>query len=443
MGAETDILHDLLEEHEAEQPRLRRLAAYYSDGHYDNLDVPAQARPHYKNLVESAVTNWLRLVVETTSERLIVDGFRTGNEPLDAELWRWWQANGLDGRQMQLNAAASRDGIAYVGVWPSDGDNAPIIVPEQAAGLTVRFNDDLDPTKPTDALKTRGHIAWLYRDGADTITRFRKAADGGRWEVDTEITNPLAAVPFVAFRCNADLSGGYASDLDPAIPINNRITETTIDRLLASRLSAFRQRYAIGLELDEDEDGNPIAPFDAAVDRVWTTEDPNVKFGEFGEATLSNYINAVEADVNHLAAVTRTPAHYLLGKMVNLSAEALAAAETGLARKVSERQQTHGEAWEDVIRLAAKAADRDDDLEDVETIWRNTETVSDAQRVDAATKLSSLGVPTEALWERVGATPQQITRWRRMARSDALRDALRSPLMNDGAADPDLEETPA
>ena len=448
MAGNVEQLKTLLDEHAGTASRLKRLDHYYRHGYYDNLDVPANARQAYRRLIESAVTNWLGLIVDTTAERLIVDGFRgADSDAVDAELWTWWQANRLDSRQMQLNTETSKAGAAYVSVWPAsqtETRTAPYILPEASTAVLVKYDDDLDPHRATSAVKTRGNLAWLYTPEA--VYRYKRAGDAVGavdWTLSGELENPLGEIPFVRFAVNMDLDGTPASDLDAAIPVQNRITETTVDRLLASRLSAFRQRYAIGLELDEDADGNPIAPFDAAVDRLWTTEDPDVKFGEFSEATLSNYIGAVAADVHHLAAVTRTPPHYLLGQMTNLSAEALVAAETGLARKVAERQQTFGESWEDVMRLAQRAAGREEDVE-VETVWRRTETVSDAQVVDASLKLVGLGVPQEALWERIGATPQQVAKWRRMAASDALRTALRRPLVNDGAADvPELEEPPA
>jgi len=434
MTTAADTLPELLAAHSARLPVINRLDAYYRDGYHDTLDIPAAARAEYRHLVENSVTNWLRLVVETTAERLIVDGFRSPDaDEADAELWQWWQANNLDGRQMQLNTAASIAGVAYVGVWPgaNEGDD-PVIIPEPASSVLLKY-DPTDPWTPTAAVKSRGDVSWLYLP--EQVTRFTRDKNGTGWSIAEELDNPLDAVPFVPFRVNGDLSGNFDSDLTPAIPIQNRITETTVDRSLASRLSAFRQRYATGLELAIDENGDAIAPFNAAVDRLWIAEDSEVKFGEFAEATLKNYIDATESDVHHLAAVTRTPAHYLLGQMVNLSAEALAAAETGLARKVQERQQTFGESWEEVLRLAQKAAGRTE-LLDVETVWRRTETVSDAQVVDAALKLAGLGVPTEALWQRVGATPQQLKEWRRLARTDALTNALRRPLVNDGAADP-------
>jgi hypothetical protein len=440
MAPDDVILSDLAGRLVDDRRTLDELDGYFRDGYYGTLDVPKNARSELIKIIESGVTNWLKLVVETTAERLIVAGFRDPSEPsTDSEIWAWWQANRLDGRQMPLYVETEKYGYAYVAVWPGE-DGVPVIKPESPFGVHVSYDGD-DPFEPTSAFKIRAGKAWIYLP--DVVHAYEYDANArSRWTHAGEIENPLGAVPFVKFRANPTLDGGHASDLDVAIPIQERINRTTVDRLIAAHFSAFRQRYATGLVLDVDEDGNALAPFNAAADRLWIADDPAVRFGEFSEATLSNYISAVESDVHHLAAVTRTPPHYLLGQMVNLSAEALVAAETGLARKVAERQQTFGESWEDVLRLAARAAGREELVGDrLETIWRRTETVSEAQVVDAAVKLAALDVPTEALWERIGASPQEISRWRRMSRSDALRAALRAPLSNAGRADPNVPET--
>jgi hypothetical protein len=438
-----DVLAELADRLVTERYSLCRLDEYYRTGTNGGLAVPKNARNELREIIDSGVTNWLRLVVETTAERLIVEGFRLSDQTdPSSELWDWWQANRLDGRQMPLYVEVEKSGYSYVSVWPGQGEGAPpVITPESPFGVFVSYEDD-DPFTPSAAVKVRGSMAWLYTPAF--VVSFEHDRAAGRFAPTGAVENPLGEVPFVKFRANGTLDGGHASELDVAIPIQDRINRTTVDRLIAAHFSAFRQRYATGLVIDVDEDGKPIAPFNAAADRLWIADDPEVKFGEFGEATLSNYIGAVEADVHHLAAVTRTPPHYLLGQMVNLSAEALVAAETGLARKVAERQQVHGESWEDVMRLAAKAAGRDELAGDVklETVWRRTETISEAQVVDAAVKLKSLGVPDEALWERVGATPQVITRWKRLATAAALREALRAPLANRGAAAPEPANAP-
>lgn len=440
--ATTDLLQDLGTELASRREDLLRFDRYYEDGFVDALDVPSRARPELAKIIRSAVTNWLRLTIETTAERLIVDGFRlSGSTSTDSVLWDYWQANKLDGAQMAHNVETLKSGYSYVGVWEGDEEGAPpVIRPESPWSVHVAYDSD-DPTKATSAVKlTKSGLGYLYLPEVVTVNEWNEHAR--KWRVRDVFENPLGEIPFVKFRANPRVDGGTSSDLAVAIPIQDRITRTTIERLIAAYFSAFRQRWATGLVLDVDENGDPIAPFNAAADRLWISDEEGTKFGEFAEATLTNYISAVEADVQHLAAVTRTPPHYLLGQMTNLSAEALKAAETGLSRKVSERQQTFGESWEEVMRLAAKAAGNEALADDskIETVWRNTESSSEAQIVDAAMKLVALDIPKEVLWERIGASPTEITRWRRMATGDALRAGLANPVVNDAAADLEAAE---
>jgi len=46
-----------------------------------------------------------------------------------------------------------------------------------------------------------------------------------------------------------------------------------------------------------------------------------------------------------------------------------------------------------------------------ETIWKDPEYRSEAEQVDAALKLRALEIPTKALWERIGASQEEIKRW--------------------------------
>ena len=58
-----------------------------------------------------------------------------------------------------------------------------------------------------------------------------------------------------------------------------------------------------------------------------------------------------------------------------------------------------------------------------ETIWRNPEFRTEGELVDALLKARDFGVPEEALWERWGATPQEIRRWKRMLEDKMARAA--------------------
>lgn len=156
----------------------------------------------------------------------------------------------------------------------------------------------------------------------------------------------------------------------------------------------------------------------------------NAKAFEFSASDLENFLTAMDGLTRHLTAQTRTPPHYVSGQIVNASGDALKAAETGLVSKVRAKMDPFGEGHEETMRLAFRAIDPNDpraEATDAETIWKDPESRSQAETVDAATKLATIGVPQEALWEYVGASPQQIDRWRGMEEAEALLNPTPPP----------------
>ena len=135
------------------------------------------------------------------------------------------------------------------------------------------------------------------------------------------------------------------------------------------------------------------------------------RFGSFAESTLQGYLASVEQDVKR--SRDQAAMHYVLGQMVNLSADAIKAAEAGLVAKVSRRALHIGEGWEEVVRTAFRIIGHPAAEDSAgEVIWKDFETRSEAQRVDALVKMRTLGVPIEVLWARWGASPQEIEQWR-------------------------------
>ena len=165
---------------------------------------------------------------------------------------------------------------------------------------------------------------------------------------------------------------------------------------------------------------------------VLMSESPDTKFGTLDETPLDGFIAAFEQDVETLGALADIPPSYLLAKMVEMSAEALAASEAGLARKVMKRQATFGESWEQVMRLAAHIAGDDDRAADfnVQVKWRQLEPRFLAQAADGLGKMAQmLGVPVELLWERLpGWTQQDVERAKAVlgSRPDRLAEILQS-----------------
>ena len=149
------------------------------------------------------------------------------------------------------------------------------------------------------------------------------------------------------------------SELVSAVSIQDRINTVLFNRLVATDYGAFRQIWASGLRVArgvvKTEGGNVaqvVGPFNIGANRLLVNENPEGRFGSFPESTLRGYLDSVEQDIEQLAAITQTPAHYLLGRLVNLSADAIRAAEAGLVSKASRRALHLGEGWEEVVRLA-------------------------------------------------------------------------------------------
>lgn len=454
-----------------ELARRRRYAEtmrQYASGDHPLPMVPEKARQAFQRLLRQARSNYVGLVADATAERLQVDGFRVGDAEMgDQEAWRIWQANAMDADSDLLIAEtvkASR-GFALVAPNPEDA-RTPFITAEDMTQAVVAYEPGSRRERRA-GLKTfvddwTGDVwATLFVDGQ--LFKYRapeqKAGMVGapKWvprEVRGEpwpANNPLDVVPLVEVQNRPDLLGEAHSEIEDVLDIQDRINKTLIDRLMAQEFAAFRQRLLIGYEVPTDDNGQPIEPFKAAVDRLWIVEDENVKVHEFDATDLKPYLAAVEADVQHMAARTRTPAQYLLGELSNVNGETLKATESGLVSKIRQRQRPIGEGLEDIARLALRAAGDERDLSKIETIWHNPEFRTEGELVDALVKMATLGVPHEALWERWGATQTEIAKWSQLREQAAARvmggevDALYGPKpavleppgVSDGDADAD------
>jgi hypothetical protein len=146
------------------------------------------------------------------------------------------------------------------------------------------------------------------------------------------------------------------------------------------------------------------------VNRLFTVEAPDAKVFDLEASDLKNYVEAIEMFIQHLAAQTNTPPHYLLGKMLNVSGDALAAAESGLVSKVEDKKSPFGEGHEEAMRLAfrAKGDEERANALDAETLWAPSERRSFAQVVDGAVKLAQIGLPAETVMQELGWSPQRI-----------------------------------
>ncbi|MFM6967958.1 MAG: phage portal protein [Microbacteriaceae bacterium] len=416
------------------------LHARWYDGDQPRAVVGEKCTDAYRLLLSRARRNWASLVVDAAADRLYVDGFKfsvdSGSDP-------WtdiWQANDLDAESSAAMLEALITGRCPVMVADDGGPRVTVEDPRETIvehgpggrGRLAALKMFTAGSERVAELMLPGALHRWVGPAGDPSDMMWADTLGSRFSPRQDLAGP-ADVPVVELRANTRVGRGPRSELAGRTDTLEAIDKLTADMLVAAEYGAFRQRWVTGLEVQTDQHGNPIQPFRHAVDRLFVGENPDIRFGEFSATDLGNYLSAISDQVTHLAAITKTPPHYLLSGMTNLSADAIRAAEASLVTRVRRHQRAFGEVWEQVMRMAlavtgdARATDTA-----VETQWKNAETRTAAELADALVKMSALGVPFAELMAWWGASPQDIDRMQR----DRTRDALLAPTAAPNAVAP-------
>mgnify|MGYP001570164401 CR=1 FL=1 len=432
------------------RPHLRRLHEYY-DGRHPLGFASKKFLETFGGLFRAFADNWCGLVVDACEERLHVVGFRADPQELkaDDDAWRIWQENQLDAQSQLAHTEALISGEAYACVWFADGGEAtPEITVESPRNVAVAHHPKMRRRRLA-ALRT-----WLDEWGyehaelflPDRVHLFRSKTPVGdvvvmaqraEWVPDINLAgvdevgsmaNPLGVVPVVALPNNPRLVSSFplvsGSEIASVIPLQDGVNKLVADLLVASEAVAMPMRFAIGYELDVDPTTNqPVPPPFTRADARWAVlAQAGAQLGQLQGADLSSFVKAIEMLVQHVASISRTPPHYLNASADRLSGESIKAAETGLVAKVCRKQRHFGESWEEVMRLAGMVADIPQlaKATRAETVWADPESRTESEKVDSAQKRQALHVPDEQLWEDVGYSPQQISRFRAMNATQAL-----------------------
>lgn len=426
----------------ADQDRLNLLEAYRCGDH----PLPIghhRMREAFRVLQKKSRSNYTGLVVEAVKERARPLGIRRGSQAMDNESTKVWQANSLDAEAPICHSWCLTFGRAYAIVGPPTKENfdQPVVSIEDprqvihephplrrrvaVAGLKIYIDSILGQHKAVLYMGD-GTVHYFYRiqrKNESTGGRFNQA----KWLDDTsEFEDGFADLgidrcPVVPFINRPDYAPMGFGEFEDVIDVQDRINSTILDRMVISRMQAYRQRWLKGAKITDDE-GNPLPPFDPGADLLWAVEDADAEFGEFQSTDIRPLLEATKADTNDLAAITRTPPHYLLGALINVSGDALTAAETGLVSKVRDRMVSWGESWEDVDRIAGLYMNRTPDPSS-SLIWADPQFRSIAEMSDAAVKQQAVGVPWAQLMELLQYDPDQIKRMRAERAADAMLNA--------------------
>lgn len=408
----------LVQEVGSREPLHSRLVAYY-EGRQPLTYLSREAREDLDDRLDVLSVNIPRLLVDSIAERLRITGFT------DPRVWGHWQANNMISQAATAHIETLLLGECFVAVWARDG--RPLVTVESATQIAC----DLDPA--TGAVRAavkrwetpEGSQAVWY--GADEIVRYRADHTGAMagFKPVERIDNPMGRVPLVRFRNGDRLTHRGISEMLDVIPLTDALVKLVTDMLTASEYAARPRRWATGLEVTEDRDGNPISPIPEG-ERMMVGESPDIKFGQLPGADLAGYQTAINTTVRLISAVTGLPEHLLgIGGDNPTSADSIRASEAALTAKAEARQRQFGRSWTEVTQLVlAASTGLAPGSFDVAPVWADAATRSTAQEADAVTKLVQAGIlPVTYALKRLGYTDAEITEISAARRADALNNA--------------------
>jgi hypothetical protein len=431
--------------------------------------------------------NWCSPVANSPNERLRVDGFRLDDDPSRSDdekgLWRDWQANDMEAQSSQGFLSGITAARSYALVWGTS-DDEPVSTWERADQVTVSYDPE-QPSRAVAALKTwhdgSDEFATLYTD--DQVWKWKRkyleraasdadapvpvkanaffrtpggllvAGEHGGWDMrqpagddSWPLENPMGVVPIVELPNRPLLGSEPLSEISGTMAMQDAINLLWAYLFNQADFASMPARVVMGQEppkipiLDESGQVTGYQQVDLkklAEDRILWLTGENAKIGQWEAAKLDVFTGVIEVAVTHLAAQTRTPPHYLvLGKgLVNVNAEGMKTAETGLVKKVGEMQlflspPTRGIFQRYALVRGNKALAEKARFGVVQ--WKDAENHSEAQLVDALTKLGGLGFPFAWLAERYGLSQTEVERVLAMKETERAQDPILEAVRNGG-----------
>lgn len=420
------------------RPAVEKRLSYLKGDSEHTRFASKEFKDYLSKRFEGFSDNWCLPVAQAPAERMTPLGVRMdeADSKADRDFQRVWAANECDryfSEAALVMTAASR---SFGLVTPPDADGIPGISFEHPSQAIME--DDPGSRSPRYGLVTwtdGGYdYATLYdREGLWRLRRPTSQPDDDRWR-HTELfgweprddneyqAHGFGEVPMFELKNQQLLDDEPMSDIAGVMAMQDAINLVWAYLLNALDFASLPQRVALGAEPPTvpilDESGQEIGERPVELDkliqeRIMFLTGDNVSIGEWKPAALDVFSKVIEHAVEHIAAQTRTPPHYLVARMVNTSAESLTIAEAGLVSKTQERITYVNPALRRMYRLAALATGDTEKARAVrwaQIMWADVQYRSEAQRADALTKKRQVGYPLEYLLELDGVPPWDIPR---------------------------------
>ena len=480
------ITNELTKRLNERRPKIQKRIDYLTGECGRLVFASEEFSKHFADRYEHFSDNWCEPVVQAAAERINLKGIRlSGSDGADPDLHRVMMENDYEtgfSEAVTLTLAASR---SFALVWGSEDDpDTPSVTFEHPSQAIVAYEPgtrkrryglkfwiDVDEGFDYATLYTPDEV-WKWQRPRSKVRAASTSIQLSGWEpreVRNEpwpLKNPMGVVPLVEMPNRTLLNEEPMSDLDGVMHMQDAVNLAWAYLFNDLDYMSLPQRIVNGGEVPKipilDKDGKPTGQYQVVdlnefiKNRIlWIQSRPgqDVKTDQWSAADGRAFLDVVERAVEHIAAQTRTPPHYLIAKMVNTAADALTVAEAGLVSRCGERATYMTPGAREIYRLVCLAQGDEEKAKLVRSgslIWGDMQYRSEAQRADALYKKRQMGYPLELILEMDGFDPADIPRIMEMVerekrdsqleevtRALAMRDAMGEPQVSDDNGDED------
>lgn len=414
----TDFLEQkVLPQFEKQNNRLCKLESW---GQGKQPEVrPLKRNTERAVLQRLARTPWMKLMVKTFSQQLIVDGYhKDGAIESDTTAWQTWLMNDMPSQQFSINTAVLQFGYTYLrvteGISPVDGSTMAVMKAVSPKRVFALYEDPYADEFPQYVLEKMPDFTWRW--WLPNGDYYALTLTGMKFQIGELEQNDYGRVPFVRFVNEIDLDGRCWGEIEPYIDLAARIDKTAFDRLLVQHFNSFKVRWATGLEQADKPEDVEQDKIRLGHEDLLISSEATAKFGTLDETLMDGFISAYAADLQAFVAVLQLPPN-LIGQVINVAADSLDAARRQTYQKLFEKQTIMGAKYGQALRLVAHIEGREEDATDflARVHWQDPEVKSLAQFADAWGKIvSQLGVPKWAAWAKIpGVEQTEVETWKK------------------------------
>ncbi|HEV7646311.1 MAG TPA: phage portal protein [Pyrinomonadaceae bacterium] len=393
---------------------------YYSGNHPFNF-ASEKFKQTFGRTFQRLKDNLCPVVVDTLVDRLEVVNFSSDEYESDVytQAWQIWSRNLMPLRAQDVHREALVTGDAYVLLWQTE-DGRAILYPQRASNCTVCYDEETREVKHGAKFWCEGKHVRLNLYYADRIEKYITEQPTSTlpdkpeafipYEEEPLVEHDYGFVPLFHLSWNSGMRNFGTSALAQLPPLQDALNKALCDMFVNMEYTAFPQRYAVGLALERDEQGNPKQPFQAGVDRLWVSEGIEGRFGQFEPSDNTQFLAIQDSLRTEIARISGVPFHYLMfGQGGFPSGEAMKTAEARLLAKVKLAQIAFGAKWAEVMRAALMI--EGNYVESPVTVsWADPAPRSEREMLESLLVKQQLGASSDTLLIESGYSEEDLAR---------------------------------